>query len=139
MADNNEMGEDTVSLRQYVDTNFELRDRALKIQQEASEQALLLATRTLETRLAQLNELRSEVTSDRSNFITRVEFAALMERVGVITNQYVTREMYDAQSDSRNKRIEALERWQAKLVGIGIILVLLAGVIGAGIMKLFGV
>jgi hypothetical protein len=139
MVDNNEMGEDTVSLRQYVDTNFELRDRALKIQQEASEQALLLATRTLETRLAQLNELRSEVTSDRSNFITRVEFAALVERVGVITNQYVTREMYDTQSDSRNKRIEALERWQAKLVGIGIILVLLAGVIGAGIMKLFGV
>src|SRR6185436_5743896 len=131
------MQNDDVSLREYVDTNFELRDRALKIQQEASEQALLLATRTLETRLAQLNELRSEVTSDRSNFITRVEFSALMERVGIITNQYVTREMYDAQSESRTKRIEALEKWQAKLIGIGIILVLLAGVIGAGINRLF--
>lgn len=133
------MENEPISLREYVDKNFELRDRALEIKQQANDQALLLATRTLENRLAQLNELRSEVTQDRSNFITRVEFTALMDRVSLITNQYITREMYEAQSDSRTKRIEALEKWQAKLIGIGIILVLVAGVVGAGIMKLFGI
>lgn len=108
---------DEVSLREYVDTNFELRDRALRIQQQASEQALLLATRTLEARLSQLNELRAEVTQDRSNFITRIEF--------------------DGDAKDTNRRIDQLERFQARLIGIGIMMAIVAGIIGAGAMKLF--
>ena len=100
-------------LKAWVNVNFELRDRALKIQHDASEQALQLATRTLEVRLDKLNELRAEVTSDRSNFITRIEF------------------------DSESKRIDTLEKWQAKLLGIGIVLALISAIIGAGIMKMF--
>jgi len=110
------MAEEPVSLRQYVDTNFELRDRALKIQHDASEQALQLATKTLEARLDKLNELRAEVTSDRSNFITRMEF------------------------DAESKRIDSLEKWQAKMIGIGVItaavLTIVAGLIGAAVAKL---
>lgn len=108
---------ETVSLREYVDTNFDLRDRALKIQQDGQAQALELATRTLELRLGQLNELRSEVTQDRSNFITRVE--------------------YGASEKETNRRLTSVENWQSKVVGIGIILVILAGFIGAAVMRLF--
>ena len=128
---------ETVSLREYVNTNFELRDRALSIQQQANEEALRLAAERMEARLTQLNELRSEVTSDRSNFITRVEFRALEDKVAAITNQYMTRELYDSHSDVKNKRISALEKWQAKIIGIGAVLVLLSGLIGASIMRLF--
>ena len=99
--------EETVSLRQYVDTNFELRDKALKIQHDASEQALTLATIQLESRLEKLNELRGNVTS-------KGEF------------------------DAVEKRVAALETWQAKIVGIGIVLGLLAGFVGAALMRLFG-
>jgi hypothetical protein len=98
--------DETVSLRQYVDTNFELRDRALKIQHDASEQALTLATVQLESRLEKLNELRG-------NVISKGEF------------------------DAVEKRVAALEKWQAKIVGIGVVLGLFAGFIGAVIMRLF--
>jgi hypothetical protein len=107
---------ETVSLREYVDVNFDLRDRALKIQHDAAAQALQLATSTLDRRLDGLNELRSEVTQDRGNFITRVE--------------------YEGAEKENNRRLMALEKWQAKLVGIGIILVVLSGLIGAAIMRL---
>jgi hypothetical protein len=100
-----------------VTTNFDLRDRALKIQHDAAAQALHLATSTLENRLTQLNELRSEVTQDRGNFITRVE--------------------YEGSDKESNRRLTALENWQARLIGISIVLVLLSGFIGAAIMRLF--
>ncbi len=102
--------DEKVSLREYVDVNFDLRDRALKIQTEAQEQALSLATRQLESRLNLLNELRG-------NVLTKAEF--------------------DGFEKDSNRRIEALEKWQAKLVGVAIVIVLFSGLIGAAIMRLF--
>jgi len=95
-----------VSLREYVDVNFDLRDRALKIQHEAGEQALRLATGQMEGRLILLNELRG-------NVVSKPEFEGL------------------------EKRVSAAEKWQARLMGIGVVLVLLSGFIGAAIMRLF--
>jgi hypothetical protein len=95
-----------LTIRDYVDTNFTLRDRALQIQHEASQQALLLATTQLEGRLNLLNELRG-------NVVNKPEF------------------------DGLEKRVAAMENWQARLIGMGIVLVVLSGLIGAAIMKLF--
>jgi len=107
------MADEPVSLRQYIDTNFELRDRARRDELTSEREARELATRILEGRLDKLNELRAEVISDRGNFITRIEF------------------------EVESKRIDMLEKWQAKLLGIGIVLALISALIGAGIMRMF--
>lgn len=104
------MSDEPVSLREYVDTNFTLRDRALKIQEEASKTALELATTQMEGRLEKLNELRG-------NTLAKSEF--------------------DGFEKETYRRIEALEKWQAKLIGIAIVLVLFSGFIGAALMRLF--
>lgn len=96
--------------QEYVDTNFELRDRALKIEETARKDALTLATAQLEGRLEKLNKLRD-------NVLTKIEFEGFEK--------------------DTNRRIETMEKWQAKLLGIGIVLALISAIIGAGIMRMF--
>ncbi len=104
------MSDEQVSLRDYMETQFALRDRASSILAEATELALKLATAQLDARLEKLNRLRE-------NVLPRPEF--------------------DAFEKETFRRIAALEKWQSKLLGIGIMLVLFSGFIGAMIMKVF--
>jgi hypothetical protein len=68
-----------VTLRDYIERIFDERKAALDIAFRAQQEALGLASRTLELRLEKLNELRQEVTSDRANYITRDKYDADMK------------------------------------------------------------
>jgi hypothetical protein len=97
-----------VSLRDYIERIFDERQKALDIAFKASEQALALASRSLEQRLERLNELRAEVTEDRA--------------------EYVKRDVYET-------RIGQLEKFQSRLIGVGAILVIIVPILTALIVK----
>lgn len=103
------MSDEQVTLRDYVERQFALRDRADAILAEANALALTLATTQLDGRLEKLNRLRENV---------------------------LTKDAFETFEKETDRRIRALENWQAKLIGIGIVLVLVAGIAGAGIMRL---
>ncbi len=82
------------------------------------DKALSLAKENLDLRLQHLNDLRLQVVQDRS--------------------VYVSNEKFDANRDGVNVRIAALETWKSKaaLVFAGVAAV--AGAVGAGVVKAFG-
>ena len=63
-----------VTLREYIERVFDEKQKALELAFKAQQDALALASRTLELRLEKLNELRQEVTQDRGNYITRAQY-----------------------------------------------------------------
>ena len=90
-----------VSLREYIETIFRERKDALDLAFKAQQDALGLASRTLELRLEKLNELRQEVTTDRGN--------------------YVLREKYEADLHAINEKLDAsfaeIRKWQDRADG----------------------
>lgn len=71
----------------------------------------------MEHRLGKLNELRKEVIEDRA--------------------VYMRQDTYSAQHEPLLFRVNQLEIWQARLVGIGIVVVLISGLIGAVLERAF--
>jgi len=88
------------------------REKALKDLLCEREKSLDLTAKNLEVRLAHLNALRDQVLEDRVNFVNRDVF-----------NEAV-------------RRIDTLEKWQAKVVGVAAVLVLMSGMLGAVIANL---
>lgn len=84
---------------------------------DEKEKALRLVAASLEHRLETLNALRADVLKDREQFLTKS----------------VYEEMHNAVID----RVTKLESWQDRIVGAGIILMALAGILGAVIEHLF--
>lgn len=60
-----------VALREYVERILEEQCLRNQVRLDATDRALELARRELERRLGELNQLRAEVTSDRSQFVQR--------------------------------------------------------------------
>jgi len=108
----------TVTLREYIEAIIGERDRALQAAFRAQQDALNLATRNLELRLEKLNELRTEVTQDRANFLTR--------------------DRYDSQHAALQDRVALLENFRGKALGFGALVSLLSAVGGALIVKAIG-
>jgi len=108
----------TVTLREYIEAIMSERDRALTAAFTAQQSALSLATRNLELRLEKLNELRQEVTQDRSS--------------------YMTRDRAEAEADAINTRVAALESFRGKALGFGALVSLLSAVGGALVVKAIG-
>lgn len=99
-----------VSLRDFVERIFEEKQKALELAFKAQQEALALASRTLELRLEKLNELRQEVTQDRGN--------------------YVTKDKFDAAIETRDNRLKVLEDWRSRAIGFGAAVALLGGLAG---------
>ena len=108
----------TVTLREYIEAIMSERDRALTAAFTAQQSALNLATRNLELRLEKLNELREEVTRDRSNFITR--------------------DRYDDAHEALENKVAVLESFKGKALGFGALVSLLSAVGGALVVKAIG-
>lgn len=104
-------GGHSVSLQTYIERIFDERQRSIEIAFKSQQDALNLASRTLELRLEKLNELRQEVTADRS--------------------RYVTLDKYDAE-------MEPLQSFRSKALGFGALLALLSGALGAAIARAIG-
>jgi len=99
-----------VELREYIERVFDEKEKALQLAFRAQQEALALASRTLELRLEKLNELRQEVTQDRGN--------------------YVTKDKFDSSWEARDTRIKILEDWRSQAIGFGAALALIAGIAG---------
>jgi len=108
----------TVTLREYIEAIMSERDRALTAAFNSQQAALNLATRNLELRLEKLNELRQEVTQDRSS--------------------YMTRDRAEAETEAINTRVAALESFRGKALGFGALVSLLSAVGGALVVKAIG-
>jgi hypothetical protein len=106
-----ENGGSTVRLREYIERILEERDRAQQATFRAAIREADANTRELERRLELLNELRAEVTRDRSKFLERKEC--------------------DLKREPIDQRLAAIERWNAKVVGIGLVLIVVAGVLSS--------
>ena len=133
----------TVPLREYIEALIAERDKAMKE-----------ALRQLEMRLAELNQLRAEVTEDRNRLVSResydTEHGALEERVNVVREQLSARlnviekdEAWVGRGSSLTvlgelqRRLITLENWRGKaalVVGAG---VFLGGIVGAAVMRIF--
>jgi hypothetical protein len=101
---------DGVSLKEYIERVFDEKEKALQLAFRAQQEALALASRTLELRLEKLNELRQEVTSDRGN--------------------YVTKDQYETRSEAQNQRFQRLENFNSRVLGFGAAIGILAGIVG---------
>jgi len=109
---------DGVTLKEYIERVFDEKEKALQLAFRAQQEALALASRTLELRLEKLNELRQEVTSDRGN--------------------YVTKDQYEARSEAQNQRFQRLENFNSRVVGFGAAIGFVAGVVGGILGKKVG-
>jgi predicted RNase H-like nuclease (RuvC/YqgF family) len=69
------------------------------------------ARRDMEPRLSKMNELRSEVTKVRSLFLTR--------------------ETYDTQHEDLRNRVDRLEEFRGKSLGLVIVVSMVSGIVGA--------
>lgn len=102
---------------QRVSLRLKSIEDMLKLRFEMQDKATELANKNLEARLDRLNELRSEVTQDRSKFITV--------------------DKYDTQRAVLDDRITKLEMWQSKMYGVGLGIGLVGGISGGLIAKIF--
>ena len=100
----------SVSLRDYIERIFSEREAALNLAFKAQQEALALASRTLELRLEKLNELRQEVTQDRGNYLTKAE--------------------YESKHQTLIDRIGRLENFNSRVLGFGAAVALIGGIVG---------
>jgi hypothetical protein len=119
----------TVSLREYIERIFDERDKAVQV-----------AWRTMEMRLDKLNELRAEVTADRGQFLRTDVYEERHETLRKAVSGIEDRMRLEikAATASSTARIDNLESWRLKATGVFLVLVPLAGIIGAAITKAFG-
>ena len=127
-----------VTLREYLEQIAEEREKAHLVVHEMDRRSVIEAQRTIEKRLELLNELRETVIADRSQFLRLDVFDqkhnSLEERVRLHERQAATQ----SEVQALLARIDILESWRLRATGIFLVLVPLAGVIGAAIMRAFG-
>ena len=95
-----------VTLKDYVERIFEEREKALNLAFKAQQEALAIATTSLNRELEHLNKLRQEVLSDRGEFMTKIEAQGL------------------------ENQLSRLQNFNSRVMGFGAALALFAGIIG---------
>lgn len=81
------------------------------------EKALNLTAATLNQRLEHLNTLRAEVMSDRNIFLQKA--------------------VYEQMHEALENRVSKVESVQSKLIGVGTVLIVVAGLLGAVVTHVF--
>jgi hypothetical protein len=98
-------------------TRVELREYIERLLDER-EKALVLTAKNLEHRLDSLNALRQEVLSDRERFLSK---AAYVEAHCAL-----------------QKRFDMVEKMQARMVGVGISVMVLTAILSAVLTHILG-
>ncbi len=77
------MGDDepSVSLKEYILRILDEREKTLNLAFKAQQQALAIATVSLNRELEHLNALREEINQARSEYVTRKEFKDALELI----------------------------------------------------------
>jgi predicted ribosome quality control (RQC) complex YloA/Tae2 family protein len=109
--------------------NLEHRIIRIETQMAEREKALLVQAAEYERRLDSLNHAHEEAMRVQHTYVTADKYEDYIEQA---------RHANDASLERMNEKIAALENWRSKATGVGIILVLFAGVIGGAIVKAFG-
>lgn len=113
---------------QRVSLRLKSIEDMLKLRFEMQDKAAALANKNLETRLDRLNELRNEVTQDRSRFITDEKYNV---------QHKVLEDKLELQEKALDTRITKLEMWQNKMYGVALGIGLVGGISGGFITKIF--
>lgn len=109
-------------LERMIDRRIAAVDEARRISETVRDTSIAEAQRTIETRLQALNELRREVTEDRGQLVRRDVFDS---RIGGLEQRIEQR------FDTLFARIESLESWRNRSIGVISVLALASGGIGA--------
>ncbi len=112
--------EDCVSKQDIVALDRVMSERWLAHgHQHESERRTVEQTRAqMDVRLSAMNEFRSSLSD--------------------VVSRTISREVFDAEMDAKDARIAALENFRSKAVGACAVLAVIAGVVGAAIMKALG-
>lgn len=101
----------SVDLREYIERILAEREKAQEAVFKSAMREADTRSRELERRLEGLNELRAEVLRDRERFVERGS--------------------YDLTRESTEQRLNSIEQWNAKMIGIGLVLLVLFSSISA--------
>lgn len=101
------MKNEHVHLRDYIEKILDEREKLHKSEKTALEQRLTEARLALEQRLAHLNEWKEATLKERRDFVTKDSHQTILER------------------------IEKMEQFQARMIGLGIAIAICSGVFGA--------
>jgi hypothetical protein len=66
-------------MREYLETLIAAHRREIDVKNESTQTAVLLAKEEVYRRLGELNQLRSEVISDREQFVSKLQFEPMMQ------------------------------------------------------------
>ncbi len=112
--------EDCVSKQDIVALDRVMSERWLAHgHQHDAERRTVEQTRVqMDVRLSAMNEFRSSLSD--------------------VVSRTVSREAFDAEMDAKDQRLSQLENWRSKATGAAAVLALIAGVIGAAVMRALG-
>ena len=102
---------DAVSILEHIKTMLDEREKALSIRFEEQEKALNLTARALEIRLEHLNNVRDEGIQDRMHFLLK--------------------EVYQKEHQILIERIERVQTFQNKLMGVFLFVTFVVGLVSA--------
>ncbi len=111
-----------VPLREFIEKILEAHDKAHLAQHEA----VTIAATELARRLDVLNHAHERAQEDRAEFVTKDRQDSLAKTLATETKNLAT---------LMDTRIKALENFRSKATGVGVVLALFAGAIGAAIAK----
>jgi len=129
VADGRTEGDLYQRLREYIEAQLLSGQRAIEIR-----------ANDLDRRLEDLNRLRQEVITDRERFLPRDVYdeghRALILKIETLQN--TASDQREAMRIDYQRQLDELKRRFAMLAGVALVMVPLAGVIGAAIAKGFG-
>jgi hypothetical protein len=127
-----------VSLKDYFESLNAEHDRS-HIQLD---KAIDVALASMDKRLDGMNEFRGSLEDFQARAITREVFeqrsSQVDRRLNDLERIIVGRDIFESALKSRDDQIDMLASFKNKATGIGVVVVLFAGLVGAAIVKAFG-
>jgi len=127
-----------VSLREHIEALLAEHEKA-HVQLAKSVEVALAAQND---RLNGMNEFRQSLEDFQHRAVSRELFDQrglnVDTRLGTIERSIVGREVFNREVENLDGKIDVLRSWQNKAAGAAVILAIVAGTIGALILKLFG-
>jgi D-serine dehydratase len=113
-----------VSLKEYIESRMDEREKAHAAQIQNAERNLTLAADQLRERLERMNEFRRQIDGERALYVSRDQLDGILASRAATVGQAL-------------ERIERLEKWQENLNGrlivFGLAVVAMSGIIVAAL------
>jgi len=93
-----------VTLKEYIESRMDEREKAHRSQLDNAERNLQLAADALREKLDGMNQFRHQIDAERALYTKRDDLDALVK-------------LHNADIDRLSQRLEKLENWQANVTG----------------------